>query len=66
MASAESHWLVKSEPGKYGWADLVKDGKTRWDGIRNAQARNNLKDCYKWNTWPGIVDPEYGISKLIF
>ena len=42
MAGAESHWLVKSEPGTYGWADLVKDGKTRWDGIRNAQARNNL------------------------
>ena len=43
MARAESHWLVKSEPGTYGWADLVKDGKTRWDGIRNAQARNNLQ-----------------------
>ena len=43
MARVESHWLVKSEPGTYGWADLVKDGKTRWDGIRNAQARNNLQ-----------------------
>jgi predicted RNA-binding protein with PUA-like domain len=43
VARAESHWLVKSEPGTYGWADLVKDGKTRWDGIRNAQARNNLQ-----------------------
>ena len=43
MVRAESHWLVKSEPGTYGWADLVKDGKTRWDGIRNAQARNNLQ-----------------------
>jgi predicted RNA-binding protein with PUA-like domain len=42
VARAESHWLVKSEPGTYGWADLVKDGRTRWDGIRNAQARNNL------------------------
>ena len=43
MAPAQSHWLVKSEPGTYGWDDLVKDGETRWDGIRNAQARNNLE-----------------------
>ena len=43
MARGETHWLVKSEPGTYGWDDLVKDGKTRWDGIRNAQARNNLQ-----------------------
>ena len=37
------HWLVKSEPGTYSWDDLVRDGKTRWDGVRNAQARNNLR-----------------------
>ena len=36
------HWLTKSEPFKYSWADLVKDGSTYWDGVRNAQARNNL------------------------
>jgi len=36
------HWLVKSEPGKYAWDDLVADGSTYWDGVRNAQARNNL------------------------
>ena len=39
---ARGYWLVKSEPGKYSWDDLVKDGKTYWDGVRNAQARNNL------------------------
>jgi predicted RNA-binding protein with PUA-like domain len=33
---------VKSEPGTYSWDDLVRDGRTRWDGVRNAQARNNL------------------------
>jgi predicted RNA-binding protein with PUA-like domain len=33
---------VKSEPFKYSWDDLVKDGSTYWDGVRNAQARNNL------------------------
>jgi predicted RNA-binding protein with PUA-like domain len=38
-----SHWLVKSEPGTYSWDDLVRDRKTRWDGVRNAQARNNLQ-----------------------
>jgi predicted RNA-binding protein with PUA-like domain len=35
-------WLVKSEPSTYSWDQLVKDGSTRWDGVRNAQARNNL------------------------
>ena len=37
------YWLVKSEPGAYSWDDLVKDGWTYWDGVRNYQARNNLK-----------------------
>lgn len=37
------HWLVKSEPGTYAWDDLVRDGSTYWDGVRNAQARNHLK-----------------------
>lgn len=37
------HWLVKSEPEKYAWADLVQDGRTMWDGVRNYQARNNMQ-----------------------
>lgn len=37
-----SYWLVKSEPFKYSWDDLVKDGVTYWDGVRNYAARNNL------------------------
>jgi len=40
---AKSFWLVKSEPNKYSWDQFVKDGSTYWDGVRNAQARNNLK-----------------------
>ena len=36
------YWLVKSEPGAYSWDDLVSEGRTAWDGVRNAQARNNL------------------------
>jgi predicted RNA-binding protein with PUA-like domain len=36
-------WLVKSEPGTYSWQQLVKDGRTRWDGVRNFEARNHLR-----------------------
>jgi predicted RNA-binding protein with PUA-like domain len=36
-------WLVKQEPGDYSWEDLVRDGKTPWTGVRNFQARNNLR-----------------------
>lgn len=36
-------WLVKSEPATYSWDDLQKDGKTAWTGVRNFQARNNLR-----------------------
>ena len=42
-----NYWLVKSEPFKYSWDDLVKDGSTYWDGVRNYQARNNLKAMKK-------------------
>lgn len=44
---ARSYWLVKSEPFKYSWDDLVRDGSTYWDGVRNAQARNNLRAMQK-------------------
>ncbi|HEY1024853.1 MAG TPA: EVE domain-containing protein [Sphingobacteriaceae bacterium] len=37
------HWLVKSEPFKYSWEKFNEDGRTFWDGVRNFQARNNLK-----------------------
>lgn len=37
------YWLVKSEPETYAWADLVRDRKTDWTGVRNFAARNNLK-----------------------
>jgi predicted RNA-binding protein with PUA-like domain len=36
-------WLIKSEPSVYPWSRLVDDGGTRWDGIRNFLARNNLR-----------------------
>jgi len=36
-------WLMKSEPASYSWADLVRDGGTEWDGVRNNAARLHLK-----------------------
>lgn len=39
-----NHWLVKSEPHKYSWEKFNKDGRTFWDGVRNYQARNNLRE----------------------
>ena len=38
-----NYWLVKQEPEKYSFDDLLKDGVTVWDGVRNYQARNNLR-----------------------
>lgn len=38
------YWLVKSEPFKYSWQQFNIDGRTFWDGVRNYQARNNLKE----------------------
>ena len=40
---AKGYWLVKQEPTKYSWDDLVRDERTSWDGVRNYQARNNLQ-----------------------
>lgn len=39
-----NHWLVKSEPHKYSWEKFNQDGRTFWDGVRNYQARNNLRE----------------------
>jgi predicted RNA-binding protein with PUA-like domain len=39
---ARGYWLIKSEPFKYPWSQLVEDGSTYWDGVRNYEARNNL------------------------
>lgn len=38
-----NYWLVKQEPEKYSFDDLIKEGKTDWTGVRNFQARNNLR-----------------------
>ena len=43
MSGTSGKWLVKSEPVKYSWDDLVRDGETAWDGVRNNQAALYLK-----------------------
>ena len=42
-----NYWMVKQEPDSYSWDDFVKDGATDWTGVRNFQARNNLKAMKK-------------------
>jgi predicted RNA-binding protein with PUA-like domain len=44
---ARSYWLAKSEPSAYSWEQLESDRATRWDGVRNHQARNNLAGMQK-------------------
>jgi predicted RNA-binding protein with PUA-like domain len=63
------HWLVKSEPQKYSWEKFVHDGRTFWDGVRNFQARNNLRSMqegdlalfYHSNEGKAVV----GIAKIV-
>jgi predicted RNA-binding protein with PUA-like domain len=42
-----AHWLMKSEPESYSWDDLIRDGGTEWDGVRNNAARLHLKAMKK-------------------
>ncbi len=42
-----NYWLMKTEPDTYSWNDLERDKKTTWEGVRNFQARNNLKEMKK-------------------
>ncbi len=45
-----NYWLVKTEPDTYSWDNLMKDKKTIWDGVRNFQARSNIKEMAKGDT----------------
>ena len=64
-----NHWLVKSEPFKYSWDKFNADGRTFWDGVRNYQARNNLKEMkagdlvlfYHSNEGKAVV----GVAKVV-
>jgi predicted RNA-binding protein with PUA-like domain len=43
-STKSKYWMVKQEPETYSWDDFVKDGRTDWTGVRNYQARNNLRE----------------------
>lgn len=47
MAERKQYWLVKQEPDSYSWDDFVGDQGCEWDGVRNYQARNNLRAMKK-------------------
>jgi predicted RNA-binding protein with PUA-like domain len=42
-SSVKKFWLVKQEPSSYSWSDFIADGETKWTGVRNYAARNNLR-----------------------
>lgn len=41
---AQHYWLMKSEPESYSWQELLEERRTPWDGVRNYQARNNMRE----------------------
>ena len=41
---ARRYWIMKTEPNAYSFDDLVREGSTEWDGVRNYQARNNMRE----------------------
>jgi predicted RNA-binding protein with PUA-like domain len=71
MARAKQYWLMKSEPEVYSIADLQREGRTFWDGVRNYQARNFMRDdmrvgdgvlFYHSNTQPMGI---YGVAAVV-
>jgi len=69
MADVPSHWLVKSEPAKYSFADLQRDGRTVWDGVRNNQAAIYLRtmklgdQAFYYHSQEGLAI--VGIAKVV-
>jgi predicted RNA-binding protein with PUA-like domain len=64
-----NYWLVKSEPDAYSWDRFVKDKKTMWEGVRNYQARNNMKEMKKGDLvlfYHSVSDKEVvGIARVV-
>jgi len=64
-----NHWLVKSEPSAYSWENLVEEGKTAWTGVRNFQARNNIRSMKKGDFvlfYQSVTDPSVrGITTVV-
>lgn len=69
MPQELNHWLVKSEPSAYSWADLIREKQTAWTGVRNFQARNNLRAMKKGDLvlfYQSVTDPSVrGITKVV-
>lgn len=63
-----NYWLVKSEPEAYAWVQLVKDKHTAWTGVRNFQARNNLRAMKKGDLvyfYHSVTDKQIvGVAKV--
>lgn len=63
-----NYWMVKQEPEAYSFDDLVKDGRTDWTGVRNFQARNNLRAMKKGDQvlfYHSVSDKEViGLTKV--
>ena len=63
------YWIIKTDPDTYSWTDLIKDKSTIWDGVRNYQARNNLREMKtgdKLLFYHSGEDKEvYGTAKVI-
>ena len=64
-----NHWLVKSEPEAYSWSQFLKDGKAAWTGVRNFQARNNLRAMKKGDAvffYHSVSDKQVvGLAKVV-
>lgn len=65
----KQYWLVKQEPSAYSWSNFVRDGKTRWTGVRNYTARNNLRAMGKGDVvlfYHSVTDKAVvGIAKVV-
>ena len=75
-----AHWLLKSEPSAYSWDQLVKDKRTSWTGVRNAQAAINLKAmkvgdrCFFYHSQAGkeivgvaeVIGEHYRLAESIY
>lgn len=66
---AKNYWLVKSEPEAYSWDTFVKDGRAAWTGVRNFQARNNLRAMKKGDLvafYHSVTDKQVvGVAKVV-
>jgi predicted RNA-binding protein with PUA-like domain len=64
-----NYWLVKSEPEAYSWERFVNEGKAVWDGVRNYQARNNLREMRKGDLvlfYHSVSDKQVvGIARIV-